>query len=341
MSKNIKFINVAGFFWSGSSAVVDLLKEYRHFYECDAEIRFIKDPYGISQLETSLVEHWELINSAAAIADFREMCRKGCRPGNHFYSQAGMGYANRIAKDFMKLVDEYIARLTEYTYIADYYHFKFKKSYLKYLIDRYRTGIEFYTNGKLKVGNRKLRPLCFSHPTQEQFNEATKWFFDALFHEHADEDKDMYVVLDQAVSPSNTQVIHRYFNDSKMIIVDRDPRDMFVSELRTGAVVGKDVDLKEAGRRFAMRQKAMRSSMIIDEDVLYIHFEDLVLHYDETKKQIEFFLGLNPAEHLTPQKYLDPSVSQKNAGLWKNYYDKYKEALDSIKENVPELCYNK
>ena len=78
MSKTT-FINVAGFFGSGSSAVVDLLKEFKGFNECDAEIRFVKDPYGISQLENALVNQWELVNSAAAIADFREMCRKGCR----------------------------------------------------------------------------------------------------------------------------------------------------------------------------------------------------------------------------------------------------------------------
>ena len=127
---DMTFINVAGYFGTGSSAVVDLLKEFKDFYECDAEIRFIKDPYGISQLENALVNQWELVNSAAAIADFREMCRKGCRPGgNNPFAKAGLAYKQRIATDFMDIVDEYIGRLTEYQYIGDFYHFKFKKPY--------------------------------------------------------------------------------------------------------------------------------------------------------------------------------------------------------------------
>ena len=72
---NMMFINVSGFFTSGSSAVVDLLKEFDDTYECKAEVRIIKDPYGISQLEHSLVDSWELINSSAAIMDFLKLCK--------------------------------------------------------------------------------------------------------------------------------------------------------------------------------------------------------------------------------------------------------------------------
>ena len=35
----MKFIDVTGYFYSGSSAVVDLIREYDDIYECKAEIR--------------------------------------------------------------------------------------------------------------------------------------------------------------------------------------------------------------------------------------------------------------------------------------------------------------
>ena len=337
---DMTFINVAGYFGTGSSAVVDLLKEFKDFYECDAEIRFIKDPYGISQLENALVNQWELVNSAAAIADFREMCRKGCRPGgNNPFAKAGLAYKQRIATDFMDIVDEYIGRLTEYQYIGDFYHFKFKKPYLKYVIDRIRFAIELYSKGKYKTANRSMRPLCFSYPSQDLFNEATQWFLERIFHEHIKGKEHPYILLDQAVSPNNPSVIHRYFKNTKLIIVDRDPRDTFVNEYRAICYLDNDYNSVEGGHRYALRQRALRSGLIKDKDIMYIRFEDLIINYEETKRKIADFLGVSLEDHIFPKQFLKPEVSIKNIGIWKTYYNDFKYTIDTIEKELPDLCY--
>ena len=338
---NITFINVAGFFGSGSSAVVDLLKEFKDFYECDAEIRFVKDPYGISQLENALVNQWELVNSAAAIADFRELCRKGCRPGGkNPFAKAGLAYKKRINPNFMAIVDQYIDKLTEYQYHGDFYHFKFQKPYLRYVTDRIRFATELYSKGKLNAANRNMRPLCFSHPTQEQFNEATQWFFSELFKQYYKEVDNTYIILDQAVSPNNPTVIHRYFKNSKMIIVDRDPRDTFINEYNWRTYLDKDYNTKEGGHRYSLRQRALRSGLINDKDILYIRFEDLIINYKESKKVIADFLGIPLENHIYPKRFLKPEVSIKNIGLWKSHYDEFKNLIDTIEIELPDLCYS-
>ena len=63
----ITYLAIGGYFYSGSSAVVDLLKEYRGFYESGSEIRIINDPYGLIQLERALIEDWNWIRAAMAI----------------------------------------------------------------------------------------------------------------------------------------------------------------------------------------------------------------------------------------------------------------------------------
>ena len=339
MNDVINFINVAGFLGSGSSAVVDLLKEFENFNECDSEIRFVKDPYGIIDLESALINHWDLINSAAAIADFREMCRKGCRHGGHFFSRPGMGYVRKINPDFMKITDQYIDKLTDFEYIGDYYHFKFKKNYLKYLIDRYRTAIEIYTKGKLKTGNRNLKPLHFSCPTQQKFNEATKWYIDEIFRPLCCGLESPFIILDQAVPATNTQVIHRYFNNSKMIIVDRDPRDTFVNEFLSGCYLGNDYNDVQGGRNYVLQQRKLRESMVIDKDILYVKFEDLILKYDDTRKIIADFLDVPLSKHINKHKYLKTEISAKNIGLWKKHYEKCKNVIDVIEKELPDLCY--
>jgi hypothetical protein len=341
MMKNICFINVSGFFYSGSSAMVDLLKEFKSFYESNAEIRFIKDPYGIAQMENALVNNWELINSSAAISDFLELCRKGCRNGKGLFAPAGFNLKKTISGDFLKITEDYIEDLTDYSYKKDFYHYKFKKPYLKYVFDRYRWAIEYLSKGNLKTANRNIATCYFAHPTQERFNTATQRYFDRLFENHVSDGADeSFIILDQAISPNNTQVIHRYFHKSKMIIIDRDPRDMYVDSIQWGDGMERHYQTKEAAERYILQAKALRENIILDSDILYVRFEDLIINYDETRLKILHFLGLEEKDHILKKKFLKPEVSIKNIGIWRKFYDDCHEAIDAIKDALPKLCYD-
>ncbi len=333
----MRFVCVSGFFASGSSAVVDLLKEMKNFYECSAEIRIIKDPYGITQMENALVSQWELINSTAAISDFLQLCKICARVQHTPFSHAGMGYSKTVSKDFMKYAHEYVDELTAYKYKSEFYYHKFKKPYIKYATDRCRWGVEHVSKGRLKLANRNIPYCYFAAPTQEQFNSATKKFFDNIF---MDQSKAGYssIILDQAVSPNNPSVISRYFSDAKMIIVDRDPRDMFIDDLLYGVNFDKDFYSREAGLRYAMRQRALRKDIIENEDIMYVRFEDLILDYEKKVPEIMQFLGLDSVSHINKGLYLKPEKSSKNIGIWKSKYKECKDALDAIKEKLPEYC---
>lgn len=334
---DLRFICVSGFFASGSSAVVDLLKEMKGFYECGAEMRIIRDPYGIRQLENALVNEWELINSSAAITDFLWLCKICARRRLTPFSPVGLGYTDTISNDFMNIITDYVDDLAEYKYKIEYYYHKFKKPYIKYIIDRFRFGIEHYSKGRFKTANRNIPDCFFSCPSQEEFNSATKKMFRRLFEKQS---KEGYtdIILDQAVSPNNTSVIHRYFDDAKMIIVDRDPRDMFIDDVTFGVVFDSDYSSADAGVRYSERQRKLRESIDYnDKDVLYIRFEDLILNYESSVKSILDFLGLDEVEHINKKKFLNPDISKKNIGIWKGY-NGCKEALDTIASLLPDLC---
>lgn len=340
---DMTFWLVSGFFSSGSSAVVDLLKEIKGAYECQAEIRIIKDPYGLMQLEDALTERWELINSSAAISDYLWLCKICARKGGGAFpfARAGLNYCKTIHPDFMEITEDYIKKITKFTYQSDFYYQKFKKTYFQFVTDRIRAGLERKTKGKLKIANRSMKPSYFAHPTHEEFESATQEYLETLYSNHCMDNNKTYVILDQAVSPNNTQVIHKYFKKSKMIIVDRDPRDMYVDDFNWVENLDKNPETEEAGKRYAMRQKALRESIPTDDkDILYVRFEDLILDYNNTTKKILEFLGVSEEQHIDRQKYLQPEKSAKNIGIWKQYYDKYKDALDAIAAEVPELCYD-
>ena len=216
--KELHFIGVSGFFSSGSSAVLDLLKEYDHTYESKAEIRIIKDPYGISQLEQALVHHWEFLNSSAAIRDFLRLCKIYNRMGGYVFSPAGLSYKKNIGKDFMAVTQEYVDELTDYTYTSDFYYQKIEKPYVKYVADRIRYGIEHYTHGKIRAANRNLKPSYFCHPSEERFLLSTKKYFHRLFEGCLPEETETgYILLDQAISPNDADAINRYLGGGTIL----------------------------------------------------------------------------------------------------------------------------
>lgn len=338
--KDISFIAVSGFFSSGSSAVIDLLKEYRNTYECNAEIRIIKDPYGITQLEQALVHHWELLNSSAAIQDFLWLCRIYNRVGGHVFSPAGLSYGKMISADFMNMTEKYVEELTDFTYQSDFYYQKIKKPYLKFVVDRIRYGIEVYSKGKIRSANRKNKPSYFAHPSEEKFLAATQKYLKSIFECSLPNKVDKgYVLLDQAISTNDTDALNRYFPGGKLIIVDRDPRDMYVEDLeRWRENLDYDTSSADAGRRYVLRHRALRQNIPQADNIMVVKFENLIQMYDEESERIMKFLGFTEENHVYARQYFKPEVSAKNIGVWEKYYEKYRDALDTIKEMLPGYC---
>lgn len=67
-----------------------------------------------------------------------------------------------------------------------------------------------------------------SHPSEEKFLNCTKKYIEDLFGSVCQGAN--IVMVDQIVPPTNLKRYLRYFNDIKVFIVDRDPRDIFVLE---------------------------------------------------------------------------------------------------------------
>ena len=91
-----QYVCVLGYGWSGSSAVVDLLKEFEENWDPEVEFRILKDPHGVMDLEHTLVDQWDALNVDIAIRDFLDFAtflniftRQGVG-SKHFYRHAPM-----------------------------------------------------------------------------------------------------------------------------------------------------------------------------------------------------------------------------------------------------------
>ena len=340
METKKNYICVSGYSASGSSAVVDLLKEFDNVFECSAEIRIIQDPYGIRQLERALTDDWNEISSSAAINDFLWLCKKCAKKGGgkNPFAPCGLSYSRKICSGFYSLSLRFIEKISDYKYKSDYYCQKFKKNYFRYVFDRIRLGLELKSKRKLRIANRRTGLCYFSHPTHDFFENAVREYFDSIFSSAFDKGAN-YIVLDQAISVNDPDAVSRYFNNGKLIIVDRDPRDMFIDDIVNWGNVFENLSSKEAGERFVIRHKAMRSSISNSKNILYIKFEDLVLKYDETVLAVLEFLEMDNHAHVKKGAFFKPQVSKNNIGIWRKYYNEFKDAIDYITKELQSYCF--
>ena len=307
---NKKYILVAGYGWTGSSALVDMLKEYKGTIEADVEFRLIKDPKGISDLYNAIINKWDALNVDIAIRDFKWFVHHLNAPKKKLSLYTGLGYQNFFGDNFLTASNEFINSITEFSYSSFWWYLDFISSPSKVL------------NRKLRkiLHNEKESRMYFSSISSEEFVAHAQKYIESLFDQIVGEET-QYIIMDQAVSAQNCLQEKIFVPNSKVIIVDRDPRDIYADLMKDGNLIGKDLRDSHDTDKYIRWHRALRRTLpeVKDSrDVLYIRFEDLVLKYDDMEKTIESFLGLEHSDHVKRRQLFNPDVSSKNVGMWRN-----------------------
>lgn len=326
-----KIISCASYYGSGSSAITDLIGEYKDVKSLtEYEFRFIQDIDGIMDLEYHLVMNPNRHNSGHALKRFWRLTQFNA--GNFLDKR----YARFLGDDYIKLSKEYVDSLTDYKY----------KGY--WFMDMYERGILFYywksIMGKvanlLRIPYKKMpnEVTYFAHPTEETFLELTRKYIDGILKAANKEDKD-YLLIDQLTPSSNINRCLRYFDDRiRTVVVDRDPRDIFV----IGKTVWKDgivpSDVKEFCKWYSFTHGCAKGQETDPGKVLNVNFEDLIYNYSSTKARIERFIGLSPNEHERPFTGMNPRRSIVNTCLYRDYSGR--EEISFIEKELKEYLYD-
>lgn len=160
--------------------------------------------------------------------------------------------------------------------------------------------------------------------------------------------KDSFNLFDQPLFLNcHKELWPRVYDPFKLLIVYRDPRDQ-IAQLIKSNLLFFDIETPTRGlveiygnsREGAIRYeidtlKARYSNaiklqeLIGKEKVKFVKFESLVLDYSNEKKNIEVFLGLDSCKHSKKQQNFIPDNSSKNIGIYKDYLSKEELALFS------------
>ena len=332
----MKIITVCSYYGTGSSAVTDFISEFDNVKSfTNFEFRFAHDPDGLADLEYHLIENFNRHNSGHALKRFKKFV--------DYYSAHFMAprYEAFFHGNWKKLAYEYIDSLTDFSYPGIW-------------------QFDFYDKGRLwefwhKLPNRIIHKLHIgdvdsefgifskeitlaSHPTEQKFLYCTKNFTDSLFS-LANPERKPFLMVDQLLPSSNIEHHMRYFSNIQAIVVDRDPRDLYLLSkyVWKSKIVPSNIDL--FCKWFSYARTTRETENWNSQKILFIQFEDLIYNYDDTTNKIMSFLNLSKENHLTPRKYFIPEVSIKNTRLWKQNPSYAKEA-EYIANKLPQYLYH-
>lgn len=322
-----QYVCVLGYGWSGSSAVVDLLKEFEENWDPEVEFRILKDPHGMMDLEHSLVERWDALNVDIAIRDFLEFAEFLDTNDSKF--TRGLCYSKSFNGKFMSNTLDFVERVTEFNYKGYWWIFNFRSQYINWLAKK-------ILNKFVKQNYEKK--MYFSGISKDNFYEEVKKYINSLIEAVSMKREYKNIILDQAVPVQHPLKAFDYLDNSKVIIVDRDPRDIYCDLVELEKLIGKDIAQSHDAMKYVKWHKKYReNSHIQNENILRIQFEDLILKYDETIEQILNFLEIDEKSHSQKMTFFNPEVSKKNVGKYKDF--PYQDEIRILEKELESYLY--
>lgn len=321
-------ISTSGYYSTGSSAVYALLEEYDsctkgqlenwHIKGIDYEQIFLYTPDGLFDLEDKLLLGNSIHRSDEAMRRFKDKMEKLYK--NNFLWMGG--FQEMLGTDFMLSIDEFLNSICQYRVPGHWeYHYGNNSFHLRKFIGSIkRTLLGRKVIGDFsKMCTYELDPIVYYSFISEEvfYANARKLLNQFLFMMKGNHQQEN-LILNHFLLPHTFYRIPNYFGDDfRVIVVDRDPRDVFVMEkYRTRS----DHSLLPCDdvREFVEFWKSLRESekKIDDDRIIRIQFEDLIYRYDDTIKQIENACGLNSECHRRKGEIFNPQKSIYNTQLF-------------------------
>jgi len=343
-------ITTTGYYSSGSSAVYDLLREYN---ACTEEINknnpvehiLLYMPNGLFDLEDKLLIGNSIHRSDEALNAFYQAMRDLYENNYQVFGN----YKRRYGKSFMAAVDKLIEDLTEFKVEGEWYYdneMRFSITHTiastLHMICKQPVNANFFENisRRDKFSDNITR---YAFPTETMFYQAASSFIREFFS-MAQGNNQGVLLLDHLIIPHNVFRLPRYLDDNelKVIIVDRDPRDVYVDIRRRQNMDRKAPPIPVEPKDYVRFWKALRESerlVQLPNQVLRIQYEDLFYKYEKTISLIEKFCGLTSDQHTYPGRFFDPSVSNTYLNQYKTD-KKWNANIKYIENNLQEYLYN-
>ena len=330
-------IGTTGFGESGSSAVTNILEEF----ECVStviggatfECKFFSN--NLFQLETALRN--ELFVNVAV----KEMLYQAKLASNDQF------YITNFGKDFFfNSTMEYIKTITG-SWLGGMYSERDAHLIPQDEIENFKRTRCLFNN--IYKDNYELYEQYYWKPSFQAFTEQYYGKFDDEFYKKTKSytskifmpiaQNKRFVLVDALFRPES--VIHElnWFSNAKCLIVDRDPRDLYViNKVYKGEPYLPTWTVETYISWFKTYRNCNKRNAEYSDTILQLKFEALIYNYEESLTKIKKFLNLKDSEHTKKGQVFIPEKSQTNTQVFRKY-PQYSKDVEKIEKELPEFCY--
>jgi hypothetical protein len=353
----MKLIDVSGYGHSGKTAVTDILREVRgiHAHHPTFEFNLLRLADGVFDLKKSVYDDWSPIRSDFAIKRFTALC-----------DVLNPIYSTELNPNFQDICTTYINSFIVDELYVDWYDnlynrprgrlkagikFILKKAHSELLVKQLLRLIK--KNQRSGTGSKNIVYLIDG----ENFIAKTRQFLEELLC--LEYKQNSTVVTNNAFEPFNPTLGLNLFTNAYCVIVDRDPRDIYLSSriseglfipdyekenetyslqyginLKRNFLGSHDIDT------FIRRQKIYRKNAVLqnrNNRIIRVKYEHFVLNYENTLMKLLRKLHIDATDHINKFKYFNPEKSRANVRLWEKY--PHISELKLIERELKEYLY--
>jgi hypothetical protein len=332
-------VSCAGYGGTGSSAITDLLKEFDSCLSIgNVEFWFLQDYDGVSDLEYALVDGNHRSKVSLAIQKYRNYILNNNKFYSKFFGDGFLLYSNEFLEE---LIDSKFRKACSYAEETSSFKrfFFFQLSPLLQIIFKkvtFQSTFEF--SPWVPVVEK-----TYTYLTLNKFSKVTKKYTGKLFAHLDKNNKHQNLILDQLVPTTNIKRYFNYVDNLKVIVVDRDPRDLYLlNQLhwKGASYICDTSDVNEYISWYKSLRMHRNHEDLNNENIITINFEELIYEYEDTVIKICDFLNINIQEQTYKKKYFDPKISIKNTKLWESEHN-YQNEIKSIEKELSKFLYDK
>lgn len=325
-------IGVCGFGYSGSGAVWDMLKESP---DCktiggEKEFTFLYAPDGLDDLRYHLIQQpARFMACDIAINRFISFIQEFDSDG---WDKVFFNNLNEYCMDFLEKIVQ-----VEWDGYWDWDIKKTKSNPITYCKYRLRRKYNSYAkkHGKKEIPLVKSRKMYLSINPKE-FDDYAKELLRKLLNTSLNDTKKNIVAINQVFPANNTDHFLNYFDDAKAILVVRDPRDVYIS-LKMIQDIGSKWFPHDDVDKFIEYYRILHNQVKETEQIIVVRFEDLIYHYEDSRRRIYEFCGLSLDEK-EAGKFFSPDISKRNTMLYLDH-DELKNDIEKIQNELKEFIY--
>ncbi|MBR1840057.1 MAG: hypothetical protein IJ782_05705 [Prevotella sp.] len=312
------FVSIDGFGSSGSSAVMDLLREY----DC-CTVWATKPSFTDSTEEIHSMGEMNLMRSIGGLLHIEKMMEED--------AIVNVYWADAAIKDFMGLV--YYSELYRHHEELHPLFFHFFEEITEQRLQSDENLLSPYVNPYTAITDI----FYLKRMGKEEYHLLCKEFLYTLFNRLFPEAKGGCLVLDHIFDDcgTDTRRFQPFLPGVKRIKVRRDIRGVYVDAVRHDY---RWLAHDSIGDFIKWERNMYAGHEDENDDYLTIKFEKLVTGYNEEVARIEQYLGIDKEQHTKRQQLFNPEISRRNIKVWERE-DALAADCREIKEQAPDLCY--